>query len=161
VADVYLPAAPAPAAAAAVAVKPGMWRSLRDHSVMTVAEAGRLNPAGRKVEVDGDRLKLIGEADTIGYEWVEASHPTREELASLAGEYASDEAEVTLRVALDGDRLVVRRRPASEFPLTPTYKDGFASQLGSVRFLRDGSGKVTELSVGESRVWDLRFRKVK
>jgi hypothetical protein len=53
---------------------------------------------------------------------------------------------------------VVDRRPNDSIPLTPTYKDAFNSSLGVVRFLRDSSGKVTGLSVSESRVWDLRFR---
>ena len=46
------------------------------------------------------------------------------------------------------------------FVLTPTYKDAFNSSLGVVRFVRDSAGKVTGLSVSESRVWDLRFRSV-
>jgi hypothetical protein len=45
--------------------------------------------------------------------------------------------------------------------LTPTYKGSFRSSLGSVRFLRDATGRVNELSVSESRVWDLRFRKTR
>jgi hypothetical protein len=46
--------------------------------------------------------------------------------------------------------------------LKPTYKDSFrALSLGSVRFLRDAAGHVNELSVSESRVWDLRFRKTR
>lgn len=29
----------------------------------------------------------------------------------------------------------------------------------AVRFLRDSAGRVNELGIGESRVWDLRFRR--
>ena len=45
--------------------------------------------------------------------------------------------------------------------LTPTYRDGFSSTLGSVRFMRDSTGRVSELSLGEQRVWDMRFRRVR
>jgi hypothetical protein len=44
--------------------------------------------------------------------------------------------------------------------MVPTYRDGFLTPgVGFVRFLRDASGKVTEMSVSQERVWDLRFRK--
>jgi hypothetical protein len=60
---------------------------------------------------------------------------------------------------MDGDRLVIRRRPASVMPLTATYRDAFSSGIGSVRFLRDAAGRVTEMSIGEGRVWDLRLKR--
>jgi hypothetical protein len=73
----------------------------------------------------------------------------------------SDEAEVTLRVALEGGHLVIHRRPDAIIALAPTYRDGFNSTLGSVRFMRDAQGHVSELSIGEQRVWDMRFRRVR
>ena len=62
-------------------------------------------------------------------------------------------------MAVENGRLVARRRPGTVLTLNPTYRDGFDSGIGSVRFLRDRTGKVTEMSVGEPRVWDLRFRR--
>ena len=79
----------------------------------------------------------------------------------MTGEYTSDEAEVTLRVSLEQDRLVIHRRPDSKIELTPTYRDGFSSSLGSVRFIRDATGRAIEMSIGEQRVWDLRLRRVR
>jgi CubicO group peptidase (beta-lactamase class C family) len=79
--------------------------------------------------------------------------PTPKQLASFAGTYTSDEIETTLRVVVEGGGLVIHRRPADEIPLTPTGTDAFASTIGTIRFL----GK--ELSLHESRVWDLRFRR--
>jgi hypothetical protein len=163
--------------------KAGQYRSTRDHGVMIVREydgrliAGnralrQLSPhsfvteQGTRGEFDLDsagnvvRLRLSSAADPNHvYEKVEPATPSRADMEAYAGEYTSDEAEVTLRVALDGNALVIRRRPDSRFALTPAYKDGFASSLGSVRFLRDASGRVTELSIGEGRAWDLRFRR--
>jgi len=98
-----------------------------------------------------------------------AVHPARDgnrqfrapaDLPAFTGVYTNGEAEVTFTIALENDRLVAHRRPDTVLTLTPTYKDGFnAPGLGSVRFLRDATGKVTEMSIGESRVWDLRFRR--
>jgi len=106
-------------------------------------------------------VKVTRPADEpVFYYKVETAHPTRTELEGLVGEYASDEAEVTFKVAIEGDHLVIHRRPDTTIPLTPTYRDGFTSSLGSVRFLRDADGLVSELSVGDPRVWDLRFRKI-
>jgi hypothetical protein len=63
-------------------------------------------------------------------------------------------------VELDNDHLVVRRRPNTIIPLTPSYQDGFGSPLGRVRFLRDSTGDIAALGLGDSRVWDLRFRRL-
>ena len=107
VADIFLGDAPAaaPAAHSAAAAKPGMYRSLRDHSVVRVTAESRN-------EFTGDRMRVPSEMDGgTWYERVEPWTPTPADLASLAGEYSSDEAEVTLRVALERARLVIHRRP--------------------------------------------------
>jgi CubicO group peptidase (beta-lactamase class C family) len=164
----------------------GLYRSVRDHQTRSVnlvlnqLQLERLGPlyplSGNEYKVGEDglrvqfgtatyhspRMRLLTEGDEGNwYEKVARATPTATELAALAGEYASDEAEVTFKVALESDHLVIHRRPGAVFPLTPTYRDGFSSELGSIRFLRDAAGAVTELSLGEARVWDLRFRKVR
>ena len=74
--------------------------------------------------------------------------------------YVSSEAETTLTVALEGGRLVVKRRPDTVLALTPLYADGFAApSLGTVVFTRDESGRVAGLSTSSARVWHLRFSK--
>jgi hypothetical protein len=79
------------------------------------------------------------------------------ELKALAGRYASDEAETTLTAEVDGDSLVLRRRPDARIVLTPVYKDAFRGSIGCVIFRRDQSGNVVALSIVQDRVWDLRF----
>jgi CubicO group peptidase (beta-lactamase class C family) len=78
---------------------------------------------------------------------------TAAELAKYSGEYTNDEIETTLRVSLDGLHLVIRRRPSDEFVLDPIGRDTFKCSLGTIRFLGN------ELSLHESRVWDLRFQR--
>jgi CubicO group peptidase (beta-lactamase class C family) len=152
VADVFLGDAPPGTTRITGHIQTGMYRSTRDHSVVQVA-------ADSPNEFVGNRMRIPSDMDGgTWYERVESWTPAPADLAALTGEYSSDEAEVTFRVALEQARLVVHRRPSDSIPLTPTYKDAFNSSLGVVRFLRDSSGKVTGLSVSESRVWDLRFR---
>jgi hypothetical protein len=69
----------------------------------------------------------------------------------------SDDAETTLRAAVEEGALVLKRRPDTIIRLTPLYKDAFSGQLGTIIFRRSGTGRVTELSVVQDRVWDLRF----
>ena len=125
--------------------------------------ASRLVTAtGQTWDVDdhGDRggarmTDAFGRVDA--YERVPAAKPAADQLNDLAGAYVSDEAETTLTAAIDGDSLVIRRRPDTTLKLTPVYADAFsAPQLGLVIFRRAG-GRVTGLSVVQDRVWDLRF----
>jgi CubicO group peptidase (beta-lactamase class C family) len=79
--------------------------------------------------------------------------PTPEQLASFTGTYTSEEIETTLRVSVEGSQLRIRRRPADVIALTPTGKNTFKCSLGTIRFIGN------ELSLHESRVWDLRFQR--
>ncbi len=173
-------ASPAPSTLAA---KRGLYRSAPDHQTLAIElqegtlrinYGGVLTPVsdnvfsigedGPRVEFDstGHGLRISNELDQgIYYEKVERWNPTMAELEMMTGDYTSDEAEVTFRVALEKDHLAIHRRPDTTIALTPTYRDGFDSPIGSVRFLRDTTGRVTELSVAEQRVWDMRFRRVR
>jgi len=103
-------------------------------------------------------LSMGYEADTI--EKVERAKPSQAEMQAVAGDYVSDEAETKLEVVLTPKGLEIHQRPDTVYPLKPTYAGGFECELGSIRFLRDASGHVTGLSLGDSRMWDLRFQRV-
>jgi CubicO group peptidase (beta-lactamase class C family) len=83
--------------------------------------------------------------------------PDRKDLESYVGEYHSEEAEVTYQIALDGDTVLVKRRPDTVVRLRGTEKDHFDGGVGRFVFIRDGSGAVKELSFRGSRVFDIRF----
>ena len=53
--------------------------------------------------------------------------------------------------------LVLKRRPASVIALTPVGNDAFRGAMGTVTFRRDPAKRITGLSVGQERVFDLRF----
>jgi hypothetical protein len=132
-----------------------------DESDPLVARSGTLfvTATGQSLEFNGQgRAKLRDGLDTTDYERVPAVHPSARELGELVGRYLSPEAEVALQVALDGEFLVAIRRPNVKIRLAPVYRDAFdAPGLGLVIFRRDASGRVSELSVVQDRVWDLRF----
>lgn len=161
----------------------GLYRSERDHTTVTLSVAnGRLQVQGGPVlaalsptrfQAPGggselrfgaagrEMLRLTADGDTIRYVRAEAWTPAPAELAELAGEYASDEAEVTVRLEVEGGKLRLVRRLSRPIELVPTYRDGaLAPGAGIVWFHRDAAGKVTGFSLGSGRVRDLRFRRV-
>ena len=104
------------------------------------------------------RIRETNDPDeAVVYEPVPDFTPTPADLGAYVGEYWSDDAEAALVASVENGALVLRRRPATRIPLTPAYADAFDGSLGRIRFLRDASGRVTELSVRQDRVWDLRF----
>ena len=85
--------------------------------------------------------------------------PAAGELDAYTGRYVSDEAETTLTAVVVGGRLVLERRPDTIIALTPLYTSAFSADhgLGTVIFRPDAGGHVSELSVIQDRVWDMRF----
>jgi len=117
---------------------------------ITTDAAGK--PAALRVLAYGFELET--------FDRVNHAIPSEAEMQAMTGDYVSDEAETEFNVALTPKGLEIHQRPDIIYPLTPTYAGGFDSKLGSVRFLRDTSGRITGLSLGDSRMWDLRFRRV-
>lgn len=161
----------------------GLYRDKRRNDVMTlelqggelrIAGAGALKPVakdafqggGARFDIDRDPkgvvrgLRVTAGGEVIVFDRVEPARPTAADLAGYAGAYTSDEAELTLRVAVEDGKLVIHRRPDTKIALTATFADGFTGELGGVRFLRGAKGVVTEMSVSVDRVWDLRFSRV-
>ena len=114
---------------------------------------------GRLLERDpGNRLRAIDRFGRIDeYERLDAATLEPRPLTDYVGEYVSDEAEVTYTAAVEGEVLVLTRRPDDVIRLAPAYADGFRAPLGFVRFTRDGSGRVTGFHITQDRVWKLPF----
>lgn len=85
--------------------------------------------------------------------------PSASQLASLAGNYWSEEAETMLIATVEQSSLVLHRRPDAVIKLTAIGPDKFRGSIGTVAFIRNASGAVEALSVNQDRVWDLRFVK--
>ena len=99
-------------------------------------------------------------AGEVRLEPVEDFNPSAAQLSAYTGTYRSDEAEVTFRAAVEDGKLVLRDRYGDRQELEPAYSDAFARGPNTVIFRRDGAGRVTQMSLSQSRVWDLRFERV-
>lgn len=189
VADLYLghavvvrdpPKASHTMTASEIAAIQGMYRNLASDALMRLAgtrsgvqvEGGPTFAAMSStifVSSDDTRIEMVapglirlttsfGTADD--FQRVIFVPPALSALRDLEGTYVSDEAETTVSVAIDGESLVLRRRPNTALKLTPLYEDAFSvPMLGKVVFRRDPAGKPVEFSVVQDRVWDLRFRR--
>jgi CubicO group peptidase (beta-lactamase class C family) len=116
---------------------------------------------GATWEIDRNRgtLRVTDSYGTVdNFERVVPTTPTAADLNELVGTYVSDEAEATMQAVVESGALVLKRRPDTTVRLSPIYKDAFSGQLGTVIFRRQ-DGRVTEFSVSQDRVWDLRFRR--
>jgi CubicO group peptidase (beta-lactamase class C family) len=141
----------------------------RGHLPITAISATsfQLMPEGTTYELGADasgkvtamRAMFMGYQADI-FDKMERATPTQAEMQAMTGVYVSDEAEATFKVVLTPRGLEMHQRPDKVFLLEPTYTDGFECDLGSVRFLRDMSGHFTELSLSDSRMWDLRLKRV-
>lgn len=167
-----------------LAAKAGVYRNLRtgDPLRITLTEGHLRTGGGRDLVPLSDTLFSAGsdgvqiavdagpdgkpvalrvvrpDGDVVPYEPVAESTPTPEQLAEYAGEYTSDEAEVTYRVVVEDGKLFVRARPDISLALAPAYTDTFRAEEGLlVRFYRGAGGKISELSLGIDRVRDLRL----
>jgi hypothetical protein len=164
----------------------GLYESRRDHSIFSIyrndgklvargnvpitalsATSFRFSPEGATYElgtvasgkVTALRIMEMGYEMDI-YDKVERAKPTQAEMQAMAGDYVSDDAETTLKVVLTSKGLEIHQRPDTVYLLKPTYADGFECDLGSIRFLRDTKGHIAEMSLGDSRLWDLRLKRV-
>jgi len=115
---------------------------------------------GSSLDFEANRARMTDRFGTVDIlDRVDTTKPDAASLQAYVGTYQSDEAEATLVAAIEGDTLVLKRRPDTVLRLNPVYVDAFRAPLGLVRFRRDAAGKVTGLSVSQDRVWDLRFEK--
>jgi len=87
--------------------------------------------------------------------------PTPEELASITGDWFSEEAGARFTVAIDSGKVFIKQRPTMSLQLQPLYKDHFIVQGNVVWFTRDKHGSVDVLHVGASRMRDMPFVRVK
>lgn len=94
---------------------------------------------------------------TLVSEW----KPTAADLAAIADDWHSEEAQATFTFAVEGDKAFIKQRPSLKLPLQPLYKDHFGTQGYVVWVTRDASGKIDKLHVGGSRMRDMLFVRTK
>ncbi len=144
----------------------GMYRLVRDNTDTQLQirngkmflGTSELSPADK---FEGTTLTVSTPTGDLVYQKVEPVAPSSAELAEFTGAYSSSETLTTIRVTFDGTALRYGIGNNLPVPLRPTFRDTFATPANaSIHFLRDASGKISGLSAGESRVWDLRFTRI-
>ncbi|WP_419948313.1 serine hydrolase domain-containing protein [Candidatus Palauibacter sp.] len=98
-------------------------------------------------------------AENVRIEPVGEFAPTAADLAAYVGAYRSDEAEVTYWVEVEDGTLMLKDRYGDGGALEPVYPDAFTRGGSTYIFHRDAGGRVTEASLSQGRVWDLRFER--
>jgi len=84
--------------------------------------------------------------------------PSADDLKSLAGEYRSQEVDVTYTLAVRDSGLVIQPPGRADILLQPFAKDIFAgSSVGAVKFLRDAHGAVKGFTVNRDNARGIRF----
>jgi CubicO group peptidase (beta-lactamase class C family) len=143
-------------------LKLGLYRSTRDHATIDVTRHGTAilfdgEPAAIPFRFDGHNIFTAN--PVYGEDvWEPVDQWKPAEPAQYVGTYASEEAETTLQVGIEGGRLIIRQHRGGKFVLSPTYEDAFFCPLGRVLFLRE-QGKVNGMRLSGSRVWDLRLHR--
>lgn len=157
----------------------GIWRSEKTHApARFVVENGVARWSGARVvpmgggqfTAGGNQLKFTFDkegkllsAETVDsdnevrryfpeHEWM----PTPEELASIKGDWFSEEAGAMFSIAVEGEKAFLKQRPATNLRMLPIYKDHFDVQGFVVWFTRDQKGSVT-MHAGTSRMRDMPF----
>jgi CubicO group peptidase (beta-lactamase class C family) len=85
--------------------------------------------------------------------------PSPTDLADLSGNWHSEEAQSSIKIAVEGDKAFVVIRPVAKIPLTPIYPDHFSAQGYVVWFTRDSAGKIDKMHVGTGRMRDMLFER--
>ena len=93
----------------------------------------------------------------IIYEAVTAFTPTEEENAAYVGDYYSPELDVSCRVMLQEDQLVLKRRKYGESTLLPAFRDGFTIDGSLIVFSRDEKDNISGVRLTTGRVRNLKF----
>ena len=106
------------------------------------------------------KLRITGsEMVAASYEAVNVVTPTAAELAAYAGDYWSDELQVTYAFALEDGKLAVRTKNLPPWMLRPTVSDEFDVSGASVtiRFTRDAKNQLTGFLLDAGRTRGMVF----
>ena len=109
------------------------------------------------------RLRQIDEGSQPAiYEAMPAMTPTSAQLNEYAGNYYSEELNVTYTLFVEGGKLTLRRRRGKDMPLDPAFTDAFRREdMGFLRFTRNRQNRVSGFLLTAGRVRRLSFERRK
>jgi CubicO group peptidase (beta-lactamase class C family) len=136
---------------------PLVWLPVSETSFRaTIANASVTFAVGRDGSVVMEETAPNG--DKVTYKRMPAPKADPRTLADYAGDYISDELDVTWSIEPKNGALILRRRAVPEVTLQPVFPDAFSSPGGVIRFER-GTGRVTGFVIGAGRVTGFSFRR--
>ncbi len=144
------------------------WGGAPLHPISAGGDAFAIGASGRTMTFSeaegGSSVEAEGEVAVDRYTRVEPVAPeevTPGMIEELVGSYWAADAEFGLEVSSEEGSLYFVRRPGRRIDARPVYRDAWQSSLGLVRVLRGENGEVTGLSVHQSRVYDMRFERMR
>jgi CubicO group peptidase (beta-lactamase class C family) len=93
------------------------------------------------------------------YSAVPSFSPSAGQLNEYTGIYSSEEIEPLYDIQLDKGDLVLHRMRNKPDPLHPVTLDLFVGSIGSIRFTRNSSGRISGFTLSTGRIKNLRFVK--
>jgi len=114
-------------------------------------KSGVDQPWVMQVEVPGQKPALFTPTELVT--------PSASQLAEYAGDYYSEELNVTYQLAVAEGKLMLRRKTAPASALFPTVKDEFRVEGLILSFSRDDRQRPSGFSLNAGRVKNLRFVK--
>jgi len=112
---------------------------------------------------NGEPLRVSrasGQYPPVVYTAVASFNPSPAQLTDYAGNYYSEELNVTHSVTVKDGKLKIRVSPMPEREMNPLYADAFmVGNSGQIKFTRDSAGKVNGFEVFTGRIRHLRFIK--
>jgi len=128
---------------------------------LSTAPASRLAERVADVYLE-NRLEPVEAEPRAGQEEAEEEKPFKlsaEQLAAYAGDYYSEELDVTYRLRVDGDTLRLSLGNWLDAPLVPSDEDVFRARVLTFRFLRDSAKGASGFLLDAGRVRNLRFER--
>jgi CubicO group peptidase (beta-lactamase class C family) len=107
------------------------------------------------------RMVVRTTAEEVTYTRADTAALTPAQLAEYAGEYRSEEVEVTHSWRVEKGQLVVYANNRRLGVLEPSYRDGFTRGDNVIDVQRDAKGRITGFTVEAGRVRHLRFTKMR
>ncbi|MGH9755848.1 MAG: serine hydrolase domain-containing protein [Blastocatellia bacterium] len=89
----------------------------------------------------------------------ELATPSAAQLAEYAGDYYSEELNVTYQLAVEGGKLMLRRKTAPVTALFPAIKDEFRVEGSILNFIRNDQQRPVGFTLNAGRVKNLYFAK--
>ncbi|HET9745137.1 MAG TPA: serine hydrolase domain-containing protein [Chitinophagaceae bacterium] len=146
----------------------GVKISLQNEKLFAT-QVGELTPISDNIFASGNNRIVMNQVgflfinaakDSIYFTSVEEAKPDENAMSEYAGEYYSDEAEAKCHVVIKNGKIFIQQKPKAEWPLSPTYKDGFESPAGIIYFERVNR-KINSLKVSIARARNVEFKKIK